>query len=68
MARTYVINCRDVGVDCDFEAQGSSIEEVMELCAEHAIREHNMQAFGPELYIKMQRCLRTLEKGSQPQS
>ena len=64
MARIYVINCRDVGVDCDFEAQGSSIEEVMEQCADHAIREHNMKAFGPELYIKMQRCLRTVDKGA----
>ena len=63
MARVYVINCRDVGVDCDFEARGSSIDEVMELCAEHAIRAHNMKAFGPELYVKMQRCLRAVEEG-----
>jgi predicted small metal-binding protein len=62
MATVYTINCRDVGVDCDFEARGSSIDEVMELCAEHAIREHNMKGFGPELYLKMRRCLRTLEQ------
>ena len=34
----------------------------MELCAEHAIREHDMKAFGPELYLKMRRCLQTLEE------
>ena len=63
MAKVYLITCRDVGVDCDFQAQGSSIDEVMGLCAEHAIREHNMKAFGPELYLKMQRCLRTVQEG-----
>jgi predicted small metal-binding protein len=61
MAKVYVISCRDVGVDCDFKAQGASAEEVMQQCADHAIREHNMKAFGPELYVKMQRCLRTME-------
>jgi predicted small metal-binding protein len=64
MATVYVINCRDAGIDCDFEAQGSNIDEVMQRCAEHAIREHNMKAFGPELYLKMRRCLRTLEEGT----
>jgi predicted small metal-binding protein len=62
MAKVYLINCRDVGVDCDFEARGSSMDEVMQFCAEHAIREHNMKAFGPELYVKMRRCLRMLEE------
>ena len=61
MTKVYLISCRDAGVDCDFEARGSSIDEVMQLCADHAIREHNMKAFGPELYLKMQRCVRTLE-------
>ena len=62
MAKVYLINCRDAGADCDFQARGSSIDEAMQLCAEHAIREHNMMAFGPELYLKMRRCVRTLEE------
>lgn len=61
MAKVYLISCRDAGVDCDFQARGSSIDEVMQLCAEHAIRAHNMKAFGPDLYLKMRRCLRTLD-------
>ena len=64
MATVYLINCRDAGVDCDFEARGSTAEEVVQLCADHAIREHNMKGFGPELYLKMQRCMRTLEEGA----
>ncbi len=37
MTKTYVINCRDAGVDCDFEARGATIEVVMQKCAEHVI-------------------------------
>jgi predicted small metal-binding protein len=62
MAKVYLINCRDAGVDCDFQARGATIDEVMQLCAEHAIREHNMKAFGTELYTKMRRCLQTREE------
>ena len=69
MAKVYLINCRDAGVDCDFQARGSSIEEVMQLCAQHATQVHNMMAFGPELYTKMRGCLKTLEEGaSEPRS
>jgi predicted small metal-binding protein len=62
MAKVYLISCRDAGVDCDFTAQGSSLEEVMQLCADHAIGEHNMKAFGPELYLKMRRCVQIVEE------
>ena len=37
------------------------MDEVMQICAEHATREHNMKGFGPELYVKMRRCLRVVE-------
>jgi predicted small metal-binding protein len=62
MAKVYLINCRDAGVDCDFQARGSNVDEVMQVCADHAIREHDMKAFGTELYLKMRRCLQTLEE------
>jgi predicted small metal-binding protein len=64
MATVYLISCRDAGVDCDFQARGSSVEEVMQLCADHGIKEHNMMAFGPELYTKMRRCVKTVDEGS----
>lgn len=64
MAKVYSISCRDAGVDCDFEAQGPSVEEVMQLCADHGIEAHNMKGFGPELYGKMRRCVKTLEEGT----
>jgi predicted small metal-binding protein len=62
MPTVYVISCRDAGVDCEFEARGSTLDEVMQLCADHGIREHNMKGFGPELYLKMRRCVKTMEE------
>ena len=61
MAKVFLIRCRDAGVECDFEARGASLDEVMQLCADHGMKEHNMKAFGPELYAKMRRCVRTLD-------
>ena len=64
MAKVYVISCRDAGVDCDFKAHGSSLDEVMQICADHAIAQHHMKAFGPELYLKMRHCVQVLEDGT----
>ena len=64
MAKVYSISCRDVGVDCDFQARGTTMEEVMQRCADHGMKEHNMMGFGPELYSKMQRAVKTLEEGT----
>ena len=62
MAKMYQISCRDAGVDCDFQARGSSMDEVMQLCADHGIREHNMKGFGPDLYAKMRCCVQIVEE------
>ena len=61
MAKVYLISCRDAGVDCDFQARGSSLEEVMQLCADHRMKEHKVMAFGPDLYTKMRQCVKTIE-------
>jgi predicted small metal-binding protein len=62
MPKVYFISCRDAGVACDFEARGSSLDDIMQLCADHGAREHNMKGFGPELYRKMRSCVRILEE------
>lgn len=62
MTKTYVLNCRDAGVDCDYEARGANLDEVLQACAEHAIEQHGMKGFGPDLYTKMRRCVRTLDE------
>jgi len=66
MAKMYAINCRDAGVDCDFEAKGADLDEVMQLCADHAIEKHGMKAFGPELYVKMRKCVRVVDDAAAP--
>jgi predicted small metal-binding protein len=32
MGKLYRITCRDAGVDCDFEATGSNLDELMRQC------------------------------------
>jgi anti-anti-sigma factor len=61
MSKVYLLSCRDVGVECDFEARGTSLEDVMQRAAEHGAAAHNMKGFGPELYLKMHRGVRTVE-------
>ena len=64
MAKGYAINCRDAGVDCDFEARGSNLDEVMQQCADHAIEKHGMKAFGPELFMRMRKCVRIVDESA----
>jgi predicted small metal-binding protein len=52
------IRCRDVGVDCDFEASGATAEEVLAKCADHAKKEHGMDAIPPELLDKVRAAMR----------
>jgi predicted small metal-binding protein len=43
------ISCRDVGVDCDFQANGETEEDVMKQCAAHAKSAHGIDEIPPEL-------------------
>jgi predicted small metal-binding protein len=56
MAKT--VNCRDVGVDCDFTARGETEQEVLEQCAEHARTAHGMNEIPPELAEKVRTAIR----------
>ena len=53
-----VISCRDVGVDCDFEARGETEQEVLQKCAEHAKNAHGMEGIPPELATKVRGAIR----------
>ena len=55
---TKVVSCRDVGVDCDFKARGSSEEEIIQKCAEHARSAHGMNELSPELQQKVRSGMR----------
>ena len=56
MAKT--VNCRDVGVDCDFVARGETEQEVLEQCAVHARTAHGMSEIPPELVTKVRAAIR----------
>ena len=52
------VNCRDVGVDCDFVARGETEQEVLQQCAEHARTAHGMNEIPPELEMKVRAAIR----------
>ena len=53
-----VLRCRDVGVDCDFEARGTTVEEVIEKARTHAREGHGFPDIPPELVDKVKALIR----------
>ncbi|MDA8432579.1 MAG: DUF1059 domain-containing protein [Nitrospiraceae bacterium] len=37
-----VLSCRDVGVNCDFQARGTTVDEVVRKAANHARKDHHV--------------------------
>jgi predicted small metal-binding protein len=58
---TKILNCRDVGVDCDFVAQGETPEEVLEKARQHARKDHGFPDIPPELVEKAKAAIRDKE-------
>jgi predicted small metal-binding protein len=52
-----VLRCRDVGVDCDFEARGETEEEILAQAAKHAKEDHGMEEIPPELAEKCKEAI-----------
>jgi predicted small metal-binding protein len=55
------LSCRDVGVDCDFVAQGQTEQEVMEKAAQHARQDHGFADIPPELQAKVKAAIHDKE-------
>jgi predicted small metal-binding protein len=53
-----IVRCREVGVDCDFEARGETEQEVLQKCAEHAKSGYGMDEIPPELAAKVRSSIR----------
>jgi len=53
-----VVRCRDVGVDCDFEARGKTEQEVLQKCAEHAKADHGMTEIPAEMAAKVKASIK----------
>ena len=46
-----IVRCRDIGVDCDFEARGATEQEVLDQSAEHGRSAHGIQELTPDLLM-----------------
>ena len=67
MAKYYSISCKEVGyLDCAYSTTGDSIEQVIELCADHGRQYHELKGFGAELYAKMRPHIRLREEAEEP--
>lgn len=53
-----IVLCREVGVDCDFEARGETEQEVLDKCAEHGRTAHGIAVLPPELAEKVRAAIR----------
>jgi predicted small metal-binding protein len=56
MAKT--LSCRDVGVDCDFQAKADTEAELMQQTAQHAKEAHGFETIPPELMPKVKAAIR----------
>ncbi len=52
------LRCRDVGLDCDFEAHGASDDDVMRQAAAHAARAHGIREITPDLESRARAAIR----------
>ena len=52
------LRCRDVGMDCDFEAHGASEDEVIQQAATHAQRVHGIREITPDLEQRVRAAIR----------
>ena len=53
-----VLKCRDVGVNCDFEARGKDEREILQKAAEHAKGCHQGMQMTPELQAKIKAAIK----------
>ena len=52
------LRCRDVGMECDFEAHGASEDDVLRQAAAHAQRVHGINEITPDLAQRVRAAIR----------
>ena len=52
-----VLRCKDVGMDCKFEAHGETEEELLKKAVEHAQTVHNMKEIPKEVAEKVRAAI-----------
>jgi predicted small metal-binding protein len=53
-----IIRCKDVGMDCDFEARAETEEELLKKVAEHAGTTHDMTEIPEEVLAKVRAAIK----------
>jgi len=53
-----VINCKDVGFDCEGVCRAETEEEVIQMAAAHAKEVHGIQNITPEIVEKVKAAIR----------
>ena len=56
-----VLRCKDVGMDCDFEARAETEEALLKQAAEHAAEAHDMHEIPPDVLEKVRAAIRNEE-------
>ena len=49
--------CKDIGMDCPFEVQGSTRHELMRKFIDHAEPAHNMQVLSADVIFNVQNAI-----------
>lgn len=55
---TKVVNCRDLGFDCDGVVRAETDEEVLQLVAQHAKEVHSMEEVPAEVVAKVHQVMK----------
>jgi predicted small metal-binding protein len=50
---TKVVNCRDLGFDCEAVVRAESAEQALQMVAQHAKEVHGMDEVPPEVVKKV---------------
>jgi predicted small metal-binding protein len=53
-----MMTCRDVGMDCDFQAHGKTDDEVVRNAAQHAREKHDLATIPPDLEKKVRAAIK----------
>ncbi len=52
------VMCKDIGIDCPFEAHGTTNQELMRKFIDHAEPAHNMHYLSADIIFKVQNAIK----------
>ncbi len=55
------IRCKDLGLDCDYEARADDPEELLELVRHHAHRAHSLEEMSEAMVDKIRAAMRDVD-------